>query len=166
MKQNKEKPKEDYHSIAPISNIVKQMKKHYDKNPKDWKVTSSNDKDYNTDTFINKKPYTYWIKSKQLNPFSAISMGTVVKNIDKEIDENIYGKQMSKEDMLKVFGMVVPIKKDKNIITTGIENFSQKKGDHFKQIIKEIDSNVGYKMARKIDDAFTKNFPQRKNLYI
>ncbi|MBN1215345.1 MAG: hypothetical protein JXA99_07855 [Candidatus Lokiarchaeota archaeon] len=166
MKENHEKLKEDYHGIAPVSNIVKKMKKHYDKDPKDWKVTSSNDNHFNTDTFINKQPYTYWIKSKQINPYSALSMGTVIKNIDKEIDENIYGKKLSNEDMLNVFGMVVPIQKDKNIITTGIEKFSQIEGDHLKKIIKEKDANIGYKMARKIDDAFTKNFPQRKNLYI
>lgn len=166
MKHDNEISEEDYHGIAPISNIVKKMKKQYDKDPKDWKITSSNDKDYNTDTFISKKPNTYWLKSKQLSPFSALSMGTVLKNIDKEIEDNINGQEMSKEDMIKFFGMVVPIKKDKNIITTGIEKFSQKQGDYLKRIINEKDSNIGYKMARKIDDEFTKNFPQRKNLYI
>ncbi len=164
MTQNDKESKEDYHGIAPISNVVKKIKKQYDKDPKNWRIISSKDKDCNTDTFITKPPNTFWLKSKQLSPYSALSMGTVLKKIDNEIDIN--SQKMSKEDMLNFFGMIVPIKKDQNIIASGIEKFSQIKGDYLRKIIKENDSNIGYQMARKIDDTFTKNFPQRKNLYI
>ena len=164
MKEKKEE-KEDYHGVAPISKIVKKMKKEYDRDSKDWSVIGSKDDQGNTDTFINKKPNLYWLKSKQLSPYSALSMGTVVRNIDKDIDEKI-GKKMSPDDMLRFFGMVVPIKKDQNVIASGIEKYSQNHGNHLKQIIKEKDSNLGYQMARRIDDEFSKKFPQRKNLYI
>lgn len=156
---------QDYHGVAPISSIVKKMKKAYDRDSKDWRVLGSKDKDGNLDTIITKKPNSFWLKSKQLSPISALSMGTVVRNLDKDIDEKI-GKKMSPNDMLRFFGMVVPIKQNKNIIATGIENYSQEKGDYMKNLIKEKDSNLDYQLRRRVDDEFTKKYPQRKNLYM
>ncbi|MCW4032751.1 MAG: hypothetical protein NWF08_05095 [Candidatus Bathyarchaeota archaeon] len=156
---------EDYHGVAPIRTIVKEMKKNYDRDPKDWRILGSKDRDGNTDTIISKKPNQFWLKSKQLSPFSALSMGTVVRNIDKDIDEKI-GQKMSPNDMLRLFGMVVPIKENKSIIASGIENFSQEKGDYIKKVIGERDSNLDYQLRRRVDEAFIKKHPQRKNLYI
>jgi len=157
--------KEDYHGVAPIRSIVKKMKKEYDKDPKDWKVIGSNDEHGMSDTIITKKPNAFWLKSKQLSPYSSLSMGTVVRNIDKDIDEKI-GKKLSPDEMLRLFGMIVPIKQDQNIIAAGIEKYSQQHGDHLKKIIHENQPNLGYKMAKRIDEEFTKKHPQRKNLFI
>ena len=161
----KEQEKEDYHGVAPISSVVKKMKKDYDKDPKDWRIIGSKDNDGNLDTFINKKPNSYWLKSKQLSPYSALSMGTVVRNLDKDIDEKV-GKNMSPDDMLRFFGMIVPVKTNQNIIAAGIEKYSQEHGDYLKKIIDERNPNLGYRLAKRVDEAFTKKHPQRKNLYI
>jgi hypothetical protein len=157
--------KEDYHGVAPISHIAKKMKKRYDKDPKGWKVVGTKDSDGNNDTFITKKPNTYWLKSKQLSPFSSLSMGSVVRNIDRDIDEEI-GQKMSKEDMLRLFGMVVPLKKNKNIIASGIEKYSKTHGGHIKKVINERSPNLNFQLAKRIDERFTKKHPQRKNLYL
>jgi len=159
------KKKEDCHGIAPISDVVKKMKKEYDKDPKEWSLIGSKDEHGNSDTFIQKKPNAYWLKSKMLSPYSALSMGTVVRKIDQDIDEKI-GKKLTQEDMLRLFGMVVPIKKDKSVVAAGIEKFSQYHGDHLKKIIYERDSNLGYQLAKRIDQEFYKKYPLRKNLYI
>jgi len=156
---------QDYYGVAPIRSVVKKMKKEYDRDPKDWRVLGSKDKDGNSDTIISKKPNYFWLKSKQLSPFSALSMGTVVRNLDKDIDEKV-GKRMYKNDMLRFFGMVVQIKENKSIIASGIEKYSQEKGDYLKKIINEKDANLGYQLRRRVDEAFTKKHPQRKNLYI
>lgn len=164
---NKDEEK-DYHGVAPIKPIIKKMKKHYDREPKDWRIIGSKDKDGNYDTFITKKPDAYWLKSKMLNPYSSLTMGSIVRNIDKEIDEKIEkGRTLSPDEMYRLFGMVVPIKKDQNIMAAGIEKYSQQHGDHLKKVIHEDkDPNLGYQMARRIDEEFTKKYPQRKNLYI
>ncbi len=159
------KKKEDYHGIAPISDLVKKMKKEYDKDPKEWSLIGSKDEQGNSDTFIQKKPNAYWLKSKMLSPYSALSMGTIVRKIDQDIDEKI-GKKLTQEDMLRLFGMVVPVKKDKSVVAAGIEKFSQYHGDYIKKIIYERDSNLGYQLAKRIDQEFYKKYPQRKNLYI
>lgn len=163
MTDKKEKP--DYDGIAPIKSVMKRMKREYDKDPKNWRIIGTNDNEGNNDTFIEKKPNTFWLKSKQLSPYSSLSMGTVVRNIDKDIDEKV-GKQMSPEDMLRLFGMIVPVKNDQSIMAAGIEKYSQTHGNHIKQIIGENNPNLGYQMARKLDDEFTRKHPQRKNLYI
>ena len=162
---DKKKKKEDYHGVAPIQNIMKKMKKEYDNDPKDWRVIGSKDKQGNSDTFIGNKPNTFWLKSKMLSPYSALSMGTVVRNIDKEIDEKV-GTKMSSNDMLRFFGMVVPINKEKSLTAAGIEKYSQVHGDYLKKLINEKQSNLGYQLAKRVDEEFTKKHPQRKNLYM
>jgi len=154
-----------YHGVRPISSIVKKMKREYDRDTKDWRVISSTDEDGNTDTLINKPPNSYWLKSKQLSPYSALSIGSVVRNIDKDIDEQV-GRKMTPDDMYRFFGMIVPIKQDQNVIATGIEKFSQYHGDYLKKVISEKDSNLGPLMVRHLDEEFTKKYPQRKGLYI
>lgn len=161
----KKKKKEDYHGISSIQNVMKQMKKEYDNDPKDWRVIGSSDNKGNTDTFIGKKPNTFWLKSKMLSPYSALSMGTVVRNIDKDIDEKV-GKKMSPTDMLRLFGMAVPINQDKMVSAAGIEKYSQEHGDYLKTIINEKQSNLGHQLGKRLDEEFTKKHPQRKNLYI
>ncbi|MCK4370630.1 MAG: hypothetical protein KAV01_12700 [Candidatus Lokiarchaeota archaeon] len=159
------KEEKDYYGVAPISSIIKKIKRDYDKNPKDWRVIGSSDERGNTDTFITKKPNAYWLKSKQLSPYSALSMGTVVRNLDRDIDERI-GKNMSPNDMLRLFGMIVPIKRDQNIIASGIEKYSQEHGNHLKELINERDPNIEHVLGRRIDKEFTKRHPQRRGLYI
>ncbi len=155
----------DYNGVAPVSSIVKKMKKEYDKDKKDWRIIGSNDKDGNLDTIITKKPNAFWLKSKQLSPYSALSMGTIVRNLDKDIDEKV-GKRMSPNDMLRLFGMIVPIKKDQNIIASGIEKYSQDHGDYLKKIMNERDPNISFALGRRISDEFAKKYPQRRGLYI
>jgi len=157
--------KKDYYGVSPISSVIKKMKKEYDKDRKNWKVIGSKDKEGNLDTFITKKPNAYWLKSKQLSPYSALSMGTVVRNLDKDIDERI-GKKMSPNDMLRLFGMIVPIKRDQNVIATGIEKYSQEHGNYLKQLINERYPNMGHVLGRRIDKEFSKRHPQRRGLYI
>jgi len=157
--------KEDDLKVKPVSSVVKKMKKEYDKNPKDWRVIGSKDDDGNLDTFITKKPNAYWLKSKQLGPYSSLSMGSYIRNIDRDIDSKV-GKKLSPDEMLRLFGMVVPIKKDQNVVAAGIEKYSQQHGNYLKKIIGERDSNIGHQMVRRIDEEFTKKHPQRKNLYI
>jgi hypothetical protein len=153
--------------VAPIKPIIKKMKKEYDRDPTDWRIIGSKDDHGNTDTFITKKPNAYWLKSKMLNPYSSLSMGTIVRNIDRDIDKaSGKGQALSPDEMLRLFGMIVPIKKDQNIVASGIEKYSQQHGDYLKKIIGERDSNLGYQMVKKIDEEFTKKHPQRKNLYI
>ena len=158
---------EDYNGVAPIKPIIKKLKKDYDKDPNGWRVIGSRDDQGNTDTFITKKPNTYWLKSKMLSPYSSLTMGSIVRNIDKDIEEEVgKGKALSPDEMFRLFGMVVPIKKDKNIVAAGIEKYSQQHGDYLKKIVSERDSNLEYQLAKRIDEEFTKKHPQRKNLYI
>ncbi len=158
---------EEKDGVAPIKPIIKKLKKEYDRDPTDWRVIGSKDDNGNTDTFITKKPNAYWLKSKMLNPYSSLSMGTIVRNIDRDIDEaSGKGKALSPDEMLRLFGMIVPIKKNQNIVATGIEKYSQAHGDYLKKIIGERDANLGPQMVKRIDEEFTKKHPQRKNLYI
>jgi len=130
-------------------------------------VIGSTDEHGNTDTFITKKPNAYWLKSKMLSPYSSLSMGSIVRNIDRDIDESLgIGKKLTPDEMLRLWGMVVPVKANQNIVAAGIEKYSQTDGDYLKKIVSERDANLGPQMVKRIDEEFTKKHPQRKNLYI
>ncbi len=102
-----------------------------------------------------------------LSPYSSLTMGSVVRNIDRDIEEEAgKGKSLSPDEIFRLFGMVVPIKKDKNIVAAGIEKYSQQQGNYLKKIVGERNSNLEYQMAKRIDEEFTKKHPLRKNLYI
>jgi hypothetical protein len=161
----KEDEKEDYDGVAPITSIIKKMKKDYDKDPKDWKVIGSKDDKGNYDTLVTKKPNAFWLKSKQLSPYSALSMGTIARNIDKDIDEKI-GKTMTPNDFLRLFGMIVPIKKDQSVVAAGIEKYSQEHGNYLKKIISEQNPNLDHKLAKRVDREFRKKHPLRDGLYL
>ena len=75
-------------------------------------------------------------------------------------------KKMSPNDMLRLFGMVVPIKRDQNVIATGIEKYSQEHGNYLKKLINERDPNMGQILGRRIDKEFSKRHPQRRGLYL
>lgn len=160
-----DKEEEDYYGVAPIKTVIKKMKKHYDQDSKGWRIIGTNDDHGNTDTLITKKPDAYWLKSKMLNPYSSLTMGATVRNIEKDIDEKV-GKKMSPDDMLRLFGMIVPVNADQNIIAAGIEKYSHNHGNYLKKIIQEKETNLGYQLARRVDEEFTRKHPQRKNLYI
>ncbi|MHA1459323.1 MAG: hypothetical protein ACTSQR_06645 [Promethearchaeota archaeon] len=130
-------------------------------------MIGSTDEHGNTDTFITKKPNAYWLKSKMLSPYSSLSMGSIVRNIDRDIDESLgIGKKLTPDEMLRLWGMVVPVKANQNIVAAGIEKYSQTDGDYLKKIVSERDANLGPQMVKRIDEEFTKKHPQRKNLYI
>ena len=105
----------DYHGVAPIRSIVKKMKKDYDRDSKDWRVIGSKDRDGNSDTIISKKPNHYWLKSKQLSPFSALSMGSVVRNLDRDIDEKV-GKRCPQMRCYGFLGWLFLLKKTKILL--------------------------------------------------
>ena len=151
--------------IKPIRDVIKKIKKKYDKDSEDWKITGCRDKHGNQDTFITQPPNTFWLKSKALNPFSAISYGSVVRHIDDKINREI-GKELTPDEMLRLIQFIVPTSQDNAIIASGIERFSQQKGKFLKDKITEKKKNLSKTLARKVDEEFTKKHPQRKNLFI
>jgi len=151
--------------IKPVKEIIKKIKRKYDSDPEDWRVTGCNDKNGNLDTFITHPPNTFWLKSKAINPFSAISYGSVVRHLDDEINKEI-DKKLTPDEMLRLFGFIVPVSSNNAIITSGIERFSQQKGKFLKEKITEKKKSLAQSLARKVDGEFSKRYPQRKNLYI
>ena len=92
-------------------------------------------------------------------------MGTIARNINKDIDEKI-GKTMTPNDFLRLFGMIVPIKKDQSVLAAGIEKYSQEHGNYLKKIISEQNPNLDHQLAKRVDIEFRKKHPLRDGLYL
>ncbi len=147
-----------------IGDVIKRIKNQYDVDPENWRVFGGRDPRGNSDIFIQQHPKIWQIKLKPIDPFRNVAYGSPVRRLDDEINQKI-GATPSQDDLLRLFGMMVPVNKDENIIASGIENFSPKKTNHIKKILKEKNPNQEKELQDEVEKEFGKKFPERKNLF-
>ena len=135
----------------PIDKIIKKIKKKYDKDSENWSVNSSIDKDGNKEMLISQQPNSYLLKMRALTAKTNMSYGKELKNLDEEINKEIEShtpknskKINNKEELLQLFGMMVPInpKKKDVIYMSGIEHISSNRMNQQKLKIDEKESNA------------------------
>ncbi len=113
-----------------ISKVIKKIKQKWDKDPENWEVLGNVDKDGNREMLITQQPNSYWLKMRTLTANSHLAMGKELKNIDNEIDLKVNGIKKfdsikSKEQLINLFGMMVPDKSKKDVIyLSGVEKYS------------------------------------------
>jgi hypothetical protein len=151
-----------------IDHVMHKIKRKYDSDPTNWKVISNEDKDGNREMFISQQPNTYWLKMKQINPYSHMALGTELTNIDDEISKQLHDNSnsiKSKKDLMQLFGMVTPSKKDV-IFTTGVEHYSPELSNETKKKIEEKDSNADVEFRKKIREKWRKEQVEREGMYL
>ena len=89
-----------------LGNIIKGIKKKYDKDKENWKVMGGVDKAGNTDLIISQNPNLWWIKSKAIdqNPINhrAISYGMELRNIDDDINKEFNRKKIDSKEVFPI----------------------------------------------------------------
>ena len=154
----------------PIEKVIKKIKKKWEKDKEDWSVTSGIDRDGNTEMLINQNPATYWLKMKQESAYSTMAFGKELTNIDDEINKKIDGSSKSiknKQDLMGLFGMMVPSKKDEMIYSmAGHTKLSNEMMKEQKDKIeeKETDSDKLYRMYLR--KKWQRQQELRENMYM
>ncbi len=126
-----------------ISVIMKKIKKKWDSDPENWSVLGNVDKDGNREMLISQQPNSYWLKMRTLTSQSNMAYGKELTNIDDEINNQLFGEKKakqitSKEELIQLFGMMVPDSRKKDMIyMSGVEKFSPKHMEHQKDKIEE-----------------------------
>jgi hypothetical protein len=126
-----------------ISTIMKKIKKKWDSDPENWSVLGNVDKDGNREMLISQQPNSYWLKMRTLTSRSNMAYGKQLKNIDHEINQKLQINNLSKpikskEELIQLFGMMVPDPRKKDIMYMfGVEKFSPKQMENQKDIIEE-----------------------------
>ena len=155
----------------PIEKIIKRIKKKWDAYKEGWSVLSGIDRDGNHEMLINQAPNTYWLKMRKITERNNMAFGKEIRNIDDEINQHINnGKpnaKQSKKDLLRLFGLMVPSKKDKSIYTmAGTEKFSNKEVQNQKDKIEEKDSDADKLYRLYLRKKWEREQELRKNMYL
>ena len=126
----------------PIDSIIRKIKKKWDSDKENWAILSNHDRDGNKEMLITQAPNSYWLKMKTVTARSQMAYGKEIKNLDDEISvkikahEKTHGKINSQQELMQLFGLIVPSKKD-ILYTTGVEQISPQKVQNQKEKIEE-----------------------------
>ena len=131
----------------PIDSILRKIKKKWDKDKENWSIISNHDRDGNKEMLITQAPNSYWLKMKTITSRSKMAYGVEIKNLDEEISKNlkthekIHGKSDSQQELMQLFGLIVPSKKD-ILYTAGVEQISPQKVQNQKEKIEEKEKDA------------------------
>ncbi len=155
----------------PIENVVRKIKKKWEQDKENWSVVSGVDRDGNREMLINQAPNTYWLKMRQITAHNNMAFGKELTNIDDEISKQINGKSAksisNKEDLLQLFGMVVPSKKDDKVYTmAGTEKVSNEQIHEQKQKIEEKDTDADKLYRLYLRKKWERQQEMRENMYL
>ena len=153
-----------------LSNIIKGIKKKYDRDKENWKVMGGVDKVGNSDLIISQNPNLWWIKSKAIDmgyPNRAISFGKELRNIDDDILKEFNRKKIDpKEVFHSLFGMSVPVSQKDNVTAAGIQRIAPREMNLLKKRINIEHPDTELHLRKKIKKTWKSNFPTRDNIYL
>ena len=150
-----------------LGRIIKGIKKKYDKDKENWKVYGGTDNTGNSDLLISQDPDLWYIKSKYVDPFRAISYGKQLKSIDDDISREINkNKKDSKDVFHSLFGMSVPVSEKDIITAAGLMRVAPREMSLLKKRISDKYPNVGKNLQRKVQKTWKNQFPDRDNIYL
>jgi Cft2 family RNA processing exonuclease len=155
----------------PIEKVIKKIKKKWEQDKEGWSVLSGIDRDGNQEMLINQDPHTYWLKMRKITEVNSMAFGKELTNIDDEINKQIYGENpkaiKSKQDLMRIFGLVVPSPKDKSIYTmAGAEKFSNEHVNMQKKKIEEKESNADKLYRLYLRKKWEREQQLRENMYL
>ena len=127
-------------TIKPVEEIIREIKEHYDKEPKGWRVLRGKDPRGHYDTYISSSKFLWQMKTELKNPYQPVGMGTMVSDTSKKIK-----RIMDTGDPLP-FAEIYPQSKDIAIIAMGIGKYSPESTDMLREIIsskqRELESDL------------------------
>ena len=151
----------------PIDQVIRKIKKKWDSDPENWSVLSNIDRDGNREMLISQAPNTYWLKMRAISPISTMTYGRELTNIDDEIDKKL-GKtnpKKSQEELLQLFGMMVPSKKDV-IYTSGVEKVDPEQVNLQKEKVEEKDPHADRMFRLYLQKKWEREQQLRDNMYL
>ena len=117
-------------TIKPVEEIIREIKEHYDEEPKGWRVLRGKYQRGHQNTYISSPTFLWQMKTELKNPYQPLGVGTIVaEDVSKKIK-----RIMDTGDPLP-FAEIYPQKKDFAIIAMGIGNYSPESTDMLREII-------------------------------
>lgn len=145
-------------SIESGSQIVKRIKDVYDEDKQGWRVLAGLDSGGRLDFYIAHRNELLWkLKSKPVNLYSYITLGTEIRDLNFEIFMKILEES-------RPFGFHALFPQDdlNSILMLGLGRYTTKRRTPILESEKPLDEEL----AKKIEEFFSKMYPERKMAYV
>lgn len=155
-----------------IEKTIKKIKKKWEEDPENWSVLSGTDTDGNHEFLINQAPNAYWLKMRKISERSSMALGKELRSIDNDITKNSTGERtlkpiQSEADLLQLFGLVVPSKKDNTIYSmAGAGLHSQTKMLTQKDKIEEKETDADKMYRLYLQKKWAREQALREGMYL
>ena len=155
-----------------IEKTIKKIKKKWDQDQENWSVLSGTDQDGNQELLINQAPNAYWLKMRQITARSSMAMGKELRNIDEDISKNLKEESNlkpigSEADLLQLFGLVVPSRKDNTIYSmNGAGLYSPDKMNAQKGKIEEKETDADKLYRLYLQKKWAREQALREGMYL
>ena len=145
--------------VKPIGDLLLEMKKRYDKEPKDWRVLSGQAEHGFFDTFILHRDRLWQMKTEPVNPFEAIGVGVAHRHVDEGIHNQI---MQTGEPFL--FQIAAPQRKGV-IVASGVQRFSNDSASKLRTVLSDRQQELDRELEAAVHSISLKRFPERHAMY-
>ena len=145
-------------SVESGSQIVKRIKDVYDRDKQGWRVFAGLDSGGRLDFYIVHRNESLWkLKSKPVNPYSYITVGAEIRDLNFEIFMKVL-----EESSPFGFQALFPQDDLKSILMFGLGKYTVKR----RTPILESEKRIDEELAKKVEEFFSKMYPERKMAYV
>jgi len=138
--------------------LVKRIKQVYDRDREGWRILAGLDGGGRLDLYIAYRNKLLWkLKSKPVNPFSYLSVGAEVRDLNYEILEELLrtGRPFS-------FQALFPQNDVQSIVMLGLGRYIRER----KTPVSESEQRLDRILTEKVEELFSKMYPERKTPYV
>lgn len=138
--------------------MVKRIKQVYDRDREGWRILAGLDGGGRLDLYIAYRNKLLWkLKSKPVNPFSYLSVGAEVRDLNYEILEELLrtGRPFS-------FQALFPQNDVQSIVMLGLGRYIRER----KTPVSESEQRLDRILTEKVEELFSKMYPERKTPYV
>jgi len=145
--------------VKPIGELLLEMKKRYDRDPKGWRVLSGQTDHGLFDTFVLHHDRLWQMKTEPVNPFEAIGVGVS----HRRVDEGTHNQIMQAGEPF-LFQIAAP-QREGVIVAGGVQRFSNDSASELRMVLSDRQQQLDHELEAAVRSISRKRFPERHAMF-
>lgn len=142
----------------PAGSLMKRIKRVYDRDRGGWRVLAGLDGGGRLDLYIAYRDKYLWkLKSKPVNPFSYLSVGAEVRDLNQEIL-----RELSRAGKPFGFQALFPQNDARSILMMGLGRYIPER----KTPVSRSEQVLDKVLAERVEELFSRMYPERRTPYV
>jgi len=146
--------------VKPIGDLLMEMKRRYDRDPRGWRVLTGRSDHGLFDTFVLHRDRLWQLKTEPVNPFEAVGVGVSVRRVD----EALYNKIM--EQGRPFFFHIAAPRKRGVIVAQGIQRYSDSSVSRLRSVLSDRQEQLDRELQAAVMSISRRLFPDRHAMYV